>query len=125
MYKSIILPLAKEDILEAAKWYNKKSPGLGKRFTAEAREKVRFIRQNPMASNVRFDNVRTAILDIFPYMLHYTIDETSRTVIVSAVFHTSRNPWETRYFHFFTLRSLALLPGFFQGQKDSKSRAHI
>ena len=98
MYKSIILLLAKEDILEAAKWYNKKSRGLGKRFTAEAREKVRFIRQNPTASNVRFDNVRTAILDIFPYMLHYTIDETSRTVIVSAVFHTSRNPelWETR-----------------------------
>lgn len=27
MYKSVILPLAKEDIREAAKWYNKKSQG--------------------------------------------------------------------------------------------------
>ena len=53
MYESIILPLAKEDIREAAKWYNKKQKGLGKRFTAEVRENVHFIRQNPKASNIR------------------------------------------------------------------------
>jgi plasmid stabilization system protein ParE len=98
MYNSIILPLAKEDIREAAKWYNKKSQGLGKRFTAEIREKVRFIRQNPTASNVRYDDVRTAVLNIFPYMVHYTIDEHSKTIVVSAVLHTSRDPelWENR-----------------------------
>ncbi len=98
MYKSIILPLAKEDIREAAKWYNKKSQGLGKRFTAEVREKVHFIRQNPTASNVRYDDVRTAVLNIFPYMVHYTVDEPNKTVIVSAVLHTSRDPelWENR-----------------------------
>ena len=98
MYKSIILPLAKEDIREAAKWYNKKSQGLGKRFTAEIREKVRFIRQNPTASNIRYDNVRTAVLNIFPYMVHFTIDEPSKTIVFSAVLHTSRDPelWKTR-----------------------------
>ncbi len=98
MYKSIILPLAKEDIREATKWYNKKSQGLGKRFTAEVREKVRFIKQNPSASNIRYDDVRIAVLNIFPYMVHYTIDEANKTVVVSAVFHTSRDPelWKTR-----------------------------
>jgi len=98
MYKSIILPLAKEDIREAAKWYNKKSQGLGKRLTAEVRGKVRFIRQNPTASIVRYDDVRTAVLNIFPYMVHYTVDEHSQTIVVSAVLHTSRDPelWETR-----------------------------
>lgn len=30
MYKSIILPLAKQDIKEAALWYNNKQKGLGK-----------------------------------------------------------------------------------------------
>lgn len=49
MYKSIILPLAKEDIREAAKWYNTKRDGLGKRFTADVRESVRLIKQNPEA----------------------------------------------------------------------------
>jgi plasmid stabilization system protein ParE len=98
MYKSIILPLAKEDIREAALWYNKQSKGLGKRFTAEVREKVRFIRQNPQASNVRYEDVRTVVLNIFPFMIHYTIDESNKTVIISAVFHTSRDPelWKKR-----------------------------
>lgn len=75
MYKSVILPLAKEDIREAAKWYNKRQNGLGKRFTAEVREKVHFIRQNPKASNVRYDEVRTAVLNVFPFIVHFTIDE--------------------------------------------------
>lgn len=30
MYKAIILPLAKDDIKEAALWYNKQQAGLGK-----------------------------------------------------------------------------------------------
>jgi plasmid stabilization system protein ParE len=98
MYKSIILPLAIEDIREAAKWYNKQKKGLGKRFTAEVREKVHFIRQNPKASNIRYDDVRTAVLNLFPFMVHFTIDEKNKTIIISAVLHTSRNPelWKNR-----------------------------
>lgn len=98
MYKSIILPLAKEDIREAARWYNKQSPGLGKRFTAEVRESVRFIRQNPTACNIRYDKVRTVVLKVFPFMIHYTINEASKSVVISAVLHTSRDPkeWENR-----------------------------
>ena len=98
MHKSIILPLAKEDIREAARWYKKQSPGLGKRFTAEVRESVRFIRQNPTACNIRYDQVRTAVLKVFPFMIHYTINEANKTVVISAVLHTSRDPkeWEKR-----------------------------
>ena len=98
MYKSIILPLAKEDIREAAKWYNKQQKGLGKRFTAEVRENVHFIRQNPKASNVRYNNIRTAVLNVFPFMIHFTVDEKNKTIIVTAVLHTSRDPeiWEKR-----------------------------
>lgn len=98
MYSSVILLLAKEDIKEAAIWYNKRQKGLGKRFTADVREKVRFIVLDPKACNIRFDDVRTAILNIFPFMIHYTIDEENKTIIISAVLHTSRNPeiWEER-----------------------------
>ncbi len=98
MYKSIILPHARDDIRDAATWYNKKRDGLGKRFTANVREIVRHVKQNPAAFNVRYDKVSTAVLDIFPYMIHFTIDEANKTVIVSAVFHTSRDPelWRKR-----------------------------
>ena len=98
MYKSIILPPAKEDIREAALWYNKRSKGLGKKFIDEVREKVRFIKQTPKAINVHYNNVRTAVLNVFPFMIHYTVDESNKIVIVSSVFHTSRDPelWENR-----------------------------
>jgi hypothetical protein len=52
MYKSIILPLALLDIMESAHWYNKQQKGLGKRFTAQVREKVRFIRQGTITQSV-------------------------------------------------------------------------
>jgi len=98
MYNSIILPLAKEDIKEAAKWYSKRQDGLGKRFTAEVREKVHFIRQNPKAFNVRYDCIRTAVLNVFPFMVHFTLDESNETIIITAVLHTSRTPelWKYR-----------------------------
>lgn len=96
MYKSRILPLAKEDIRDAARWYNKQSQGLGKRFTSEVRDSIQFIKQNPTACSIRYDEVRTAVLRVFPFMIHYTVDEDNKTVIVSAVLHTSRDPkvWE-------------------------------
>ncbi len=98
MYKSIILPHAQQDIRGAALWYNMRSKGLGRRFTAEVREILRFIRQNPTAFQVRYDKVRTVVLNNFPYMVHYTVEESNKTVLVIAVFHTSRDPdlWENR-----------------------------
>ncbi len=98
MYKSIILPPAKEDIRDAALWYDEKQKGLGKRFINQVREKVYFIKQNPQTGSVRYDNVRTMVLNVFPFMMHYTINEDSETIIISAVLHTSRNPeiWSER-----------------------------
>jgi plasmid stabilization system protein ParE len=98
MYKSLILPLAKEDVRDAVRWYNKQSPGLGRKFTQEVRDIVRYIRQNPQACNIRYNDVRTAVLKVFPFMLHYTIDQSSKMVIISAVLHTSRDPevWKKR-----------------------------
>ena len=98
MYKSIILPLAKQDIKEAAKWYNDRKPGLGKRFTHHVRQKVKFIRKNPEAVAIRYKDTRTALLDIFTYMIHYTTDDDKKLVIVSAVLSTHRDPdmWTER-----------------------------
>lgn len=98
MYKSIILPLAKEDIRDAARWYNKQSPGLGRKFTKEVRDIVLYIKQNPQACSIRYNEVRTAVLKVFPFMVHYTIDEDTKTLIITAVLHTSQDPklWQKR-----------------------------
>ena len=98
MYKTIILPLAQIDILDAASWYNSRQKGLGGKFTKAIREKVTFIKKNPKASVVRYDKVRTAVLDRFPFMIHYTVDDSKKEILISAVLNTSRDPgiWTTR-----------------------------
>ena len=94
MFKAVILPLAKQDISQAASWYNSKQNGLGKRFTNEVRSKVLYIQKNPEASAIRYGYTRCAVLNIFPFMIHYNIDKERKSVIINAVFHTSLNPRE-------------------------------
>jgi plasmid stabilization system protein ParE len=92
MYVPIIHPLARQDIGNAAKWYNERQAGLGKRFTQHVQQKVRFITQNPYAVAVRYDETRTAVLDVFPYMIHFSIDNDKKQLIISAVLSTHRDP---------------------------------
>jgi hypothetical protein len=96
MYKSLILPLAKQDIKEAAKWYNDRQLGLGIRFTEHVRKKVKFIRQNPKAMAIRYDNIRVSVLDVFPYMIHFSVDDQQKIIVISAVLSTHRDLEELR-----------------------------
>lgn len=98
MYKSIILPLANKDIQNSAFWYEQRQKGLGKRFTTEVRVKIHFIQEQPESFNVKYDNTRIAVLTTFPFRIHYLVDDNEKIIIISAVFHTSRNPkiWKNR-----------------------------
>jgi plasmid stabilization system protein ParE len=98
MYKPVILPLAKQDIKEAAIWYNERQPGLGKRFTSHIRKTVDYLCENPDAVAIRYDTIRTALIDTFPYMIHFTTDHNKWIIIIIAILHTSRDPenWEGR-----------------------------
>lgn len=92
MYKAVILTLARQDIKEAAQWYNQRQLGLGKRFVRHIREKINFVRENPKAIPIRYTNVRTAVLEVFPYMIHFVVDDENKRIIVSAVLSVHRNP---------------------------------
>jgi plasmid stabilization system protein ParE len=92
MYKVIILPLANLDIKEAAEWYNTKQKGLGKKFIYQIRQKVKLLKQEPQSSAIRYDETRTAVSDVFPFMIHYNVDESKKLITISAILHTSRNP---------------------------------
>ena len=98
MFSVLVLSPAKTDIQDSARWYEKQQQGLGKRFIHQVRDKIRFIEKFPKSARLRNNRVRTAILENFPFMIHYHLDEENKLVIISAVLHTSRNPkiWETR-----------------------------
>ncbi len=90
-------PEVKTDIQEAIDWYNNHQKGLGKRFNREIASTFKVIRSTPFFQ-VRYDDTRCLPLNSFPYMVHFTVDERLKTVIIKAVFHTSRNPqnWNKR-----------------------------
>ena len=90
MFRTKTSQPAKDDIKEAARFYNSQKKGLGKSFVNFVRKKVRTISQNPYAYSIKYGDVRTVALDVFPYTLHFTIE--SNLVVISAVFHTCRKP---------------------------------
>jgi hypothetical protein len=88
-YKIIIFAEAKIDIKEAAIWYNDRQSGLGKRFVTAIKNEIAIIKQNPFLYEIRYDDIRTALIETFPYLIHFDI--INNTVFIKAVFHTSRN----------------------------------
>ena len=52
-----------------------KQKGLSKQFTQKIRSKVHFLCIHPKAGIIRYGNTKTAVLDVIPYMIHYTVDE--------------------------------------------------
>jgi len=71
---------------------------LGFRFVENVKERINKLPLNPFAFAIRYDNVRCVLVEKFPYMLHYRIDEKESIIEIIALFHTSRNPdlWNDR-----------------------------
>ena len=48
--------------------------------------------KNPHFASFRYEEVRRAQVPKFPYLVHYTIDEDTRTVLVAAIYSTRQEP---------------------------------
>ncbi len=77
---------------EAHLWYNLQQKGLGNRLTDEVKKVVASIKLNPHFASVKFENMRTAACETFPYAVHYEIDEVEKIVRIVSIFHFSRRP---------------------------------
>jgi hypothetical protein len=82
-YKIIILPLAKNDILESATWYKSKQKDLGVKFVKSIRNELKYIRKHPFSTVNRYKNIHTCVNSTFPFMIHYYIENES--IIITAV----------------------------------------
>jgi mRNA-degrading endonuclease RelE of RelBE toxin-antitoxin system len=98
MYQLIVLPKSKQDIKNAALWYEEQRKGLGKKFTAEVRAAEKYIQQNPLKVEIRYDNIRMFKINIFPYCLHFDVNQDERIIKLVAVFATKQNSedWKER-----------------------------
>jgi mRNA-degrading endonuclease RelE of RelBE toxin-antitoxin system len=74
------------------KWYNKIKKGLGKRLKNEIKEVEIHIKLNPTFASIKYKNVRTVACKIFPYRVHYEIDITNNKILITSIFHFSKEP---------------------------------
>ena len=82
---------AKQDIQREINYFNQQQKGLGKKFHKEVLNYFSAIKINPFYQ-VRYDEIRCLPLKKFPVMIHFSVDENAKIIIVRAVINTSKNP---------------------------------
>lgn len=91
-YSVVFSPGAQEDIIESIQWYNNEKENLGFEFYLQTDERLKQIAQNPLHFSIRFKNIRASKINRYPYLIYFTTNEKSLTILILGVLHTSRNP---------------------------------
>lgn len=85
-----VLEVALEDIESGCMYYKKQSPGLEDRFLNAVEETFDRIIQSPLQYVEKYEFLRMAKVNKFPYWVYFRFDDDF--IQVAAVFHESRNP---------------------------------
>ncbi len=80
------------DIREAQAWYRSQKEGLEIEFAKALEKIIKQILENPRVYTVRYKKVRIAHPKIFPYNVHFYIDEADTIVVITAIVHNKRHP---------------------------------
>lgn len=91
MFKVVFKKRAENQVETIASWYHERQARLGNQFLDEIDFASDFLTVNPFFS-IKYLDVRSYLLNDFPYLLFYRIDEQKMIVRIIAVIHTSRNP---------------------------------
>jgi hypothetical protein len=82
----------KNDVLQAKDWYKSQQKGLEKRFANEVKITLYYLIKNPLLFQVKYKTVRIAFTEVFPFGVHYHLNEETTTITVLGIFHTSVSP---------------------------------
>jgi len=90
-----LLKRAELELFDACDWYEKRQKGLSARFRAEIKKSLDLINLNPKLYPKKYKTeLQFAPVKIFPFIIVYWFDENLKTVFVTSIFHTKRNPDE-------------------------------
>ena len=90
---SFVIQLTKEainDIAGIVGWYDEQKNNLGNKFIEHLHLVFSSIEANPGSFSKFYKQIRKVSLQKFPYIVLFKEEKTS--IIILAVFHTSRNP---------------------------------
>ena len=81
---------ASQEIVNAYRWYENITEGLGERFLNALEGCFNTIDINPTTYQKIYKHQRQAIVKMFPFVVMYEIEDNN--IIVYAVFNTNQNP---------------------------------
>jgi toxin ParE1/3/4 len=89
-------PKSKKEMLDSARFYNSRSPGLGSKFLSEVEYALKSIKESPTTWPIIEENFRRKLLRKFPFEIIY-VDE-PKTIAIFAIAHLSKKPfyWKDR-----------------------------
>lgn len=92
VYRLKFTPEAYQDINIASKYYETQKRGLGKRFRMLVKSKLLLIKASPLIYEVKYSTVRFALVEFFPYSIHFSVNQHDQIVQIHAVLCQYRDP---------------------------------
>jgi len=92
VYSFVIKEEAAKELTDAFLWYEEQQDGLGIIFRTKILAKLNKVCANPLHYKSSYKKFHEALIDTFPFLIVYIIDDKQLRIIVMAIFHTSRNP---------------------------------
>ena len=90
-------PLARDEIIKAANYFEDQAEGLGVRFLSAIDRAVKEIANSPLAwPRTKYGTRKRILVSPFPYTIHYKIQH--HELVIIAIAHQSREPeyWKSR-----------------------------
>jgi plasmid stabilization system protein ParE len=91
-YAFVNKPAVNYDIENIVDYYKNINPELSTAFLDRMEEAKKCIADFPLAFQIKYKNVRTFLLEQFPYHIHYIVDDSKKQIVVLAIIHAYRNP---------------------------------
>lgn len=86
----IFLKIARDELAEIKRFYNRQQAGLWDAFQREAKFATQLILERPLSWQIEIEPTRRFILNRFPYKMVYLVR--AEQVIMIAIMHQHRNP---------------------------------
>jgi hypothetical protein len=84
------LDVVENDIALAKQWSAEQQKELDVRFAASVKETISIISKMPTAYAVRYKNIRIAHTKVFPFNVHFYVDEVKSQVVIIGIVHNKR-----------------------------------
>lgn len=95
-FRVVIEEEAEREFAEAVSFYDEREPGLGQRFARDVRDVFGEAGKNPKRFPLASRLTRKARVLDWPYSIYFAIRAETSELVISTVWHGSRNPSKLR-----------------------------